>query len=216
MNNVKEGFDLLDSLGINAEVQQLFSPVLREDACGRLMADYREENGKVVDQEIHGVSMQKLPSCGILHFSPALPENVRRLYISDGLMPLICLVQRKIRQMDFTYSAFLATGARMERELVVNAMEHYPKQVKIYTVSGHSLIGRIRDCKVQHWVKGQECRFKVDGNKVVAVVKSKEFRMPVREFSLRNHSRQVGLRQTVSTCKPFDKNIDNFYLFYYF
>ncbi|MEX0884369.1 MAG: hypothetical protein WDZ72_12935, partial [Cyclobacteriaceae bacterium] len=94
--------------------------------------------------------------------------------------------------------------------------ERYPKEVKIYTVFGHSLIGRIRDCKVQYWVKGQECRFRVDGNKVLVTVKDKEFRMPVREFSLRNHFRQVGLRQTVSTFKPFDKNIDNFYLFYYF
>ncbi|MEX2511673.1 MAG: hypothetical protein WD398_02105 [Cyclobacteriaceae bacterium] len=112
MSNVKEGFDLLESLGINPEVQQLFSPVLREDVWGRLMADYRDENGKVVDQEIHGVSMQKLPSCGILHFSPALPENVRRLYISDALMPLIFLVQRK-NQADGFY-LFRFSGHRSQ------------------------------------------------------------------------------------------------------
>lgn len=190
--------------------------VLREDNRGRLIVDYRDENGKVVDQETHAVSMQKLSSCGILHFSPVLAENVRRLYISDALMPLICLVQSKIRQMDFTYSVFLSTGARMNRELVVKGMEQYPIQVKIYTVFGYSLIGRIRDCKVQHWIKGRDCRFRVDGNKFVAVFPGKEFRMPVGGFSLRNHLRQIGIRQTLATLKPFDKNIDNFYSFSYF
>jgi hypothetical protein len=131
-------------------------------------------------------------------------------------MSLIYLVQWKIRQMDFTYSAFMSTGARMDKDLVLKELEQYPKGVKMYTAFGHSLIGRIRDCKLQHWIKSRDCLFRVDGNKVFALFQGKEFWMPVGEFSLKNHSRQVGLRQTVSTCKPFDKNIDNFYLFYYF
>ncbi|SHN23250.1 hypothetical protein SAMN04488057_11281 [Cyclobacterium lianum] len=213
MNSIKEGFELLDSLGISREVQHLVSAGLREDASGKLIADYRDEKGRVVDQEILAVSMQKMSSCGILHFSPALPENVRTLYISDAIMHLIFMVQRKIHRIDFSYAAFLVSGARMDRKLIEKRMDQYPEGVKIYTLFGHSLIGRIRDCKVQHWVKGLDGSFRVAGNKVVILFKGKEFWIEVGEFSLRNHCRQVGLRQTISACKPIDKNIDNFYLF---
>ncbi|WP_114751982.1 hypothetical protein [Pleomorphovibrio marinus] len=210
MNAVNEGVELLDSLGINREVQQLFSEVLREDASGRLIADYRDGNGKLVDREIHGISTHKLSSCGILQCSPALPENVRALYISDAVMQLVFMVQRKVKRRDFAYSAFLATGARLDKALVLAGIDQYPKGIKIYTVFCHSLLGRIRDCKVQHWVKGLDCRFRIEGNKVVALFKGKEFWMSVGEFSLRNHLRQVGVRQTVTTIKPVIKQSYNF------
>ncbi|MBI0397991.1 hypothetical protein [Cyclobacterium marinum] len=216
MNTDRERFELLESLWVSREVQQLFSEVLREDEKGRLIADYLNEHGDVVDHEVLAVLKHKLSSRGILYFSPAEPVNVRTLYISDGLMPLIFLVQRKMGRVNFTYSAFLAIGAKMDKRLILKGVEQYPKGVKIYTVFDHSLLSRIRDCKVQHWLKGEDCLFKIANNRVVASFKGKDFRMPVGEFSLRNHCRQVGQRQTVSTCKPFDKNIDNFYLFYYF
>lgn len=216
MNTDRERFELLESLWVSREVQQLFSEVLREDEKGRLIADYLNEHGDVVDHEVLAVLKHKLSSRGILYFSPAEPVNVRTLYISDGLMPLIFLVQRKMGRVNFTYSAFLAIGAKMDKRLILKGVEQYPKGVKIYTVFDHSLLGRIRDCKVQHWVKGEDCLFTIADNRVVTSFKGKEFCMPVGEFSLRNHCRQVGQRQTVSTSKPFDKNIDNFYLFYYF
>ena len=216
MNTDRERFELLESLWVSREVQQLFSEVLREDEKGRLIADYLNEHGDVVDHEVLAVLKHKLSSRGVLYFSPAEPENVRTLYISNGLMPLIFLVQRKMGRVNFDYAAFLVMGAKMEKRLLLKGVEQFPKGVKIYTVFGHSLLGRIRDCKVQHWLKGEDCLFKIEDNRVVASFKGKDFRMPVGEFSLRNHCRQVGQRQTVSTCKPFDKNIDNFYLFYYF
>ncbi len=216
MSAVKEGFELLDCLGINREVQLLFSPVLWEDTSGRLIADYRDEKGRIGDQEVLAVSKQKLSACGNLHFSPAVPENVRVLYISDAIIHLIFMVQCKVKRMDFAYSAFLSTGSRMDKGQVLQGIAQYPKEAKIYTVFGHSIIGRIKDCKLQHWIKGLDCSFRVKGNKVVSYFQGKEFLLEVGEFSLRKHLRQIGLRQTVSTCKPFDKNIDNFYLFNYF
>lgn len=216
MNTDREKFDLLESLGVSSEVQQLFSEVLREDEKGRLIADYFNEHRDVVDHEILAVLKHKLSSKGVLCFSPAEPENVRTLYISDVLMPLIYLVQRKMGCVNFTYSAFLAIGAKMDKRLLLKGVEQYPKGVKIYTVFGHSLLGRIRDCKVQHWLKGEDCLFKIEDNRVVASFKEETFIMTVGEFSLRKHCGQVGQRQTVNTCKPFDKNIDNFYMFYYF
>ena len=216
MNTDRERFELLESLGVSREVQQLFSEVLREDEKGRLIADYLNEHGGVVDREVIAVLNHKLSSRGVLYFSPAEPENVRALYISDAFMHLIYLVQRKMGCVNFAYSAFLAIGAKMDKRLLLKGVEHYPKGVKIYTVFGHSLLGRVRDCKVQHWLKGEDCLFTIADNRIVASFKGKNFCMPVGEFSLRNHCRQVGQRQTVSTSKPFDKNIDNFYLFYYF
>ena len=216
MNTDREKFELLESLEVSREVQQLFSEVLWEDEKGRLIADYFSEHGDEMDREVITVLKHKLSSKGVLYFSPAEPENVRTLYISDGLMPLIFLVQRKMGRVNFAYAAFLAIGAKMNKRLLLKGVEQYPKGVKIFTVFGHSLLSRIRDCKVQHWLKGEDCLFTIADNRVVASFKGKEFCMPIREFSLRNHCRQVGQRQTVSTCKPFDKNIDNFYMFYYF
>lgn len=95
MNTDRERFELLESLWVSREVQQLFSEVLREDEKGRLIADYLNEHGDVVDHEVLAVLKHKLSSRGILYFSPAEPVNVRTLYISNGLMPLIFLVQRK-------------------------------------------------------------------------------------------------------------------------
>ena len=216
MNTDREKFEFLESLGVSREVQQLFSEVLREDEKGRLIADYRNDHGEVVDREVIAVLKHKLSSKGVLYFSPAEPENVRTLFISNGLIPLLCLVQRKMGRMNFTYSAFLAIGAKMDKRLLLKGTEQYPKGVKIFTVFGHSLLGRVRDCKFQHWLKGEDCLFTIADNRIVASFKGKNFCMPVGEFSLRNHCRQVGQRQTVSTCKPFDKNIDKFYLFCYF
>ncbi|MEX2513476.1 MAG: hypothetical protein WD398_11265 [Cyclobacteriaceae bacterium] len=216
MSNVGEGFELLDSLGINREVQQLFSEVLREDESGRLTADYRDENGRTVDSEILTVSNHKLSSGGILSFSPAPPENVRLLFIADAVMHLISMVHCKRGRMDFAYAAFMAIGARMDKEMVVSTLANYSKRIKIHTVFGHSLIGRIRDCKVQYWVKELDCKFGVKNGIVKVTFKGRDYMMGIAKFSLRNHLRQVGVRQTVSTCKSFNKNIDNFNLFNYF
>ncbi len=216
MGTAKEEFDLLDTLGISSEVQRLFSGVLREDQGGRLVVDYRDKYGNVVDWEIHGILTHKLASQGILCFSPGPAENVRMLFISDAVLHLISMVQCKISRMDFTYAAFLAIGAKMDKELLLAGISRFPSGKKIYTVFGHSLVGRIKDCKVQHWVKGMDCLFKIEGKSVSGIFREDVYQMDASQFSLRNHLRQIGIRQSVSTVKPYDKNIDNFNCFSYF
>lgn len=216
MTAVRGEFELLDSLGISCEVQRLFSGVLREDQGDRLVADYRDKYGNAVDWEIHGVLTHKLASKGILCFSPGPAENVRTLFISDSVLHLISMVQCKFGRIDFTYAAFLAIGAKMDRGLLLTGISRFPAGIKIYTIFGHSPIGRIRDCKVQHWVKGMECLFKIEGNNVSAEFREDVFQMDASQFSLRNHLRQIGIRQSVSTVKPYGKNIDNFNCFSYF
>lgn len=138
------------------------------------------------------------------------------LYISDAVLHLISMVQCKFGRIDFTYAAFLAVGAKMDRELILSGISNYPSGIKVYTVFGQSLIGRIRDCKVQHWIKGMDCLFKIEGNSVSAEFREDVYQMYASQFSLRNHLRQIGIRQSVSTVKPYDKNIDNFNCFNYF
>ena len=76
MNTDREKFELLESLGVSREIQQLFSEVLREDEKGKLFVDYRNDHGEVVDREVIAVLKHKLSSRGVLYFSPAEPENV--------------------------------------------------------------------------------------------------------------------------------------------
>lgn len=96
----------------------------------------------------------------------------------------------------------MATGAKLERQHFMDTIQIYPFVKKQYTIYGNSLIGRIRDCKVQHWLNGEDCLFRVDGEVVVAKYRSRDFSCLVNEFSLRNHLRQISVSQTLSALKP--------------
>lgn len=211
MMAAKEGFDLLDIKGVDRKVQHLFSDVLREDELGRLWVNYYGGNGNVVDHEVISLFKLKFSSCGILHFSRANPMSARTLYISDSVANLIFFSQSYAGRLSWEYAAFIATGAKLEKQLFMATVERYPNVKKHYTVYDHSLIGRIRDCKVQHWLNGGDCFFRVDGNEVVAYYQSEEYLIPVGKFSLRNHMRQLGIRQTLSAKKPQNKLVENFY-----
>lgn len=202
MMAAKEGFDLLDIKGIDRKVQHLFSEVLHEDKLERLWVNYYDGKGNVVDQEVISISKLKFSSCGILHFSPANPLSARTLYISDSVANLIFFVQSYASRISWDYAAFIATGAKLERDLFMEAVGKYPYVKKHHAVYDHSLIGRVRDCKVQHWLRGEDCLFRANGEMVVANYHGKDFLHPVKYFSLRNHMRQLVVRQTLATFKP--------------
>src|SRR5690606_6805020 len=197
----KEGFELLDIKGVDRKIQHLFSEVLHEDKLGRLWVNYYDGSGNIVDQEVISLSRLKFSSCGIFHFSPANPLSVRALYISDSVANLIFFVQSYASRFTWDYAAFIATGAKVARDLFMEAVGKYPYGKMHYTVYGHSLIGRIRDCKVQHWLNGDDCSFRLDGDTVVACYQGKDFLLLTSEFSLRNHMRQLVVRQSLVTFK---------------
>lgn len=201
MKAVKEGFDLLDIKGVDRKIQHLFSEVLEEDELGRLSTNYYDGDGKVIDQEVLSLSKLKMSSGGILHFSPANPLSARSMYFSDSVANLIFFVQSYSSRFNWDYSAFIVTGAKLERELLLDAVRQYPFVKKHYAVFGHSLIGRVRDCKVQHWLNGEDCSFNIDGDIVVANYKGVNFFLAIGEFSLRNHLGQLLVRQTLATYK---------------
>src|SRR5690606_6722523 len=99
-------------------------------------------------------------------------------------------------------AAIIATGAKLARSIFVDAVGKYLYVKKYYAVFGHSLIGRVRDCKVQHWLMGEECSFRMEGDVLVSCYQNKNHSLPVREFSLRNHLRNLRIRQTLTTFKP--------------
>lgn len=199
---VKEGFELLDIKGVDRKVQHLFSNILHEDKLGRLWVNYYDGSGNIVDQEVISLSKQKFSSGGILHFSPANPLSARTLYISDSVANLIFFVQSYASRFSWDYAVFIATGAKLERGLFMEAVGKYSYIKKHGAVFGHSLIGRVRDCKVQHWLKGENCSFRVEGDVLVSFYQNKNYSLPVREFSLRNHLRNLRIRQTLTTFKP--------------
>lgn len=207
----KEGFDLLDIKGVDRKIQHLFFDVLQEDDQGRLWANYSDRKGNIIDHEIWSISKLKLSSGGILSFSTAHPLSVRTLYISDSVANLISFAQSYASRFSWDYAAFVATGAKLERDLFIDAVQQFPFVKKYYAVFANSLIGRIRDCKVQHWLNGEDCLFRVDGEMVVVNYQGKDFLIPVYELSLRNHLRQVMIRHTVSSKKPKNKLLDNFF-----
>lgn len=210
MTAVNEGFDLLNIKGVDRKVQHLFSGVLLEDDQGRLWSNFFDGNGNIVDQEVLTISKLKLSSCGILHFSSVNPLSARSLYISDSVTNLIFFVQSYASRFTWEYAAFMVTGAKLERNLFIETVRKFPFVKKFYAIYGHSLVGRIRDCKVQHWLNEKDCLFRLDGGEVVANYKGDDFFLAVGEFSLRNHLRQLGTRQTLSAKKPKNKMVYNF------
>src|SRR5690606_37423357 len=126
MMAAKEGFELLDIKGVDRKIQHLFSEVLREDELGRLWVNYYDGKGSVVDQEVISISKLKFSSCGILHFSPANPLSVRALYTSDSVANLIFFVQCYASRFSWDYAAFIATGAKLDRTLFMDAVRQYP------------------------------------------------------------------------------------------
>lgn len=211
MKTVKEGFDLLDFKGVDRSVQHLFSDVWTEDEYGRLKAGYLDANEEKVDEEILYVSGLKYSAQGILHFSTADPTMVKTVFISDALANLVFFAKVYHKRLRLDYAAFIATGCLPDKWLFLETIQKYPATSKCYSLFGNSILGRIRDCKVQHWIRGQDCQYHILGEMVIAKYQNREYKMPVLEFSLRNHLRQLSIRQCLSTFKPRKIRIENYW-----
>lgn len=213
MKTVKEGFDLLDLKGVDRSVQHLFSDVWKEDEFGRLKAAYLDAKGEKVDEEILYVSGLKFSAQGILHFSTADPSLVKTVFISDAMANLVFFAKAYHRRLWLDYAAFISTGCLPEKWLFLETIKEYPASSKCYSLFGNSILGRIRDCKIQHWIRGQDCQYHIQGKMVIANYQNREFKMPVDEFSLRNHLRQLSIRQSLSTFKPRKIGLENYWEF---
>lgn len=214
MENIRESYDLLDIKGVDRKVQHLFSKVLFEDEIGRLFVNYYDIKGAVVDREVLSVTRLTASSGGISVFSTVAPHLVRVLFISDSITNLIFHLKGYFRYYDVAHSAFIATGSRLDRNHFMEVIQQYDAVRHYYSVYGNSLLGKIKDCKVQHWINGEDCRFKIEENFVTCVFRNKEFKMAAQRFTLRDHLRQLALKQTLKTKKPKNKNRENYFFNY--
>jgi|SRR5690554_3708863 len=210
MEIIKENYDLLDLKGVDRKIQHLFSKVLQEDDLGRLYANYYDGQGAFVDREVLSVARLKFSSGGIADFSTVKPFFVRSLFISDSFTNLMFFIKGYHNNFNLEYSAFMATGSRLDKGLFLETVQKYPAVKKFYSIYGNSLLGKIKDCKVQHWIHGNDCLFRIDGDMVISF-RDQEFKMPARKFTLRDHLRQLSVRQTLNTKKPKNKSVENFY-----
>lgn len=211
MEIIKESYDLLDLKGVDRKVQHLFSKVFQEDDVGRLYANYYDGQGAIVDREVLSVSRLKFSSGGIADFSTVNPPFVRSLFISDSFTNLMFFVKGYHNNFNLEYSAFMATGAGLDKGLFLETIQKYPAVKKFYSIYGNSIFGKIKDCKVQHWIHGKDCLFRIEGDVVVSLFGSQEFKMEATKLTLRDHLRQLSVRQTLNTKKPKNKSIENFY-----
>jgi len=211
MKIIKEGFDLLDIKGVDRKVQHLFSDVIYEDDYGRLFTDYKDRKGSIVDREVLSISRLKFSFGGIVDFSTVKPPFARTLYISDSVTNLVFFTKNKYNSLNLDYSGFIATGSGLDKNLFLEVILKYPAVKKHYTIYGNSLLGKIKDCKVQHWLNGEDCLYRIEGESVVSHYQARGLSLPIREFNLRNHLRQLSVRQSLSTYKLKNKKLDNFY-----
>src|SRR5690606_8496252 len=214
MENIRESYDLLDIKGVDRKVQHLFSKVLFEDAIGRLYINYFDRKGAVVDRESLSVARLTASSGGISSFSTVAPHLVIVLFISDSITNLIFHLKGYFRYYDIAHSAFIATGSRLDRSHLMEVIQQYDAVKQYYSIYGNSLFGKIKDCKVQHWINGEDCLFKIKENFVCCEFRKQEFKMEAEEFTLRDHLRQVAVRQTLKTKKPKNKNRENYFDYY--
>lgn len=211
MRAIKESYDLLDLKGVDVNLQHLFSKVLQEDEFGRLFVNYYSGEGSVVDHEVLSISNLKFSSGGVADLSITNPHLARSVFISDSLTNLIFFLNGYNHHFNLEFSAFLVTGSALDKSLLLKTILKYPAVKKYYCLYGNSLLGKIKDCKVQHWLNGNDCLFKIEDDEVISFFENQSFIMEANKFTLRDHLRQVSVRQTVNTKKPKNKAVENFY-----
>lgn len=210
MMTIKGSYDLLNLKGVDVKLQHLFSNVIQEDEFGRLIVNYYDSERQVVDREVLSISNLKFSSGGATDLSIQNPSLVRSVFISDSLANLIFFLNGHHQHFNLEFSAFLLTGSALDKSLLLEAISKYPSAKKHYCLYGNSLLGKIKDCKVQHWINGNECLFRIDGDEVTSFFENQSYAMKASRFTLRDHLRQLSVRQTVNTKKPKNKAVENF------
>lgn len=209
MRNPEErGFDLLDYLGIDIRIQRLFAPVIHEEDGGRLLFFHHDLAGNTVDQEVFTLKYLKKATQGIRVCTPS--GTITDIYVSDSFMNLIVFCQLHSQRFSFRYSTFISTGLKLDRELFLAHWNKWERR-KIHTLFGNTLLGRVLDCKIAHWARGQEASFSLNDREVIAnTSKGKSAIIPNEEFSMRSYFRRIGGRVPIATHKPAMKSIDNY------
>jgi hypothetical protein len=211
MTKVKEeGYKLLNYLGVAEEVQYMFSSVIHEEPSGKFIFYYRDNSDEMVDKEHFTMKSFKPAASGMAVCSPSSRELITDMYVSDSLMSLIAYCHFHFKRRSFRQVVFCSTGLKPEKRLFLRYWKEYNK-AKIHLLFGNSILGRVLDCKLAHWVRGEDHAFYLHYNQIISSSPTgKSITMPRERFSMRSYFRRIGGRNLVTTHKPSLNSIDNY------
>src|SRR5690606_33234507 len=193
---------LLNYLGVAEEVQNMFSSMIHEEPSGKLIFCYRDNRDDMVDKEDFTMKSFKPAASGMAVCSPSSKELVTDMYVSDSLMRLIAFCHFHFKRLSFQHGAFCSTGVKPEKELFLRYWKEYNK-AKIHLLFGNSILGRVLDCKLAHWVRGEDHSFYLHHSQIISSGPAgKSFKLPREGFSMRSYFRRLGGRNLVTTHKP--------------
>ena len=168
MTRVKEeGYRLLNYLGVAEEVQNMFSSVIHEEPSGRLIFCYRDKFDEMVDEEYFTLRRFKPAARGMAVCNPSSRELVTDMYVSDSLMSLIVFCHFHFKRRSFQQVVFCSTGLKPEKELFLRYWKEY-SNAKIHLLFGNSIMGRVLDCKLAHWVRGEDHSFYLHHSQIIS------------------------------------------------
>src|SRR5690554_6381132 len=211
MTKVKEeGYKLLNYLGVAEEVQMIFSSVIHEEPSGKLNFCYRDNSDEMVDKEHFTMKSFKPAASGMAVCSPSGRELVTDMYVSDSLMSLIAFCHFYFKRRSFRQVVFCSTGVKPEKGLLLRYWKEYNK-AKIHLLFGNSILGRVLDCKLAHWVRGEDHSFYLHHSQIISLgPNGKSITISREGFSMRSYFRRLGGRNLVTTHKPSLNSIDNY------
>src|SRR5690606_28091193 len=196
--------------GVAEEVQTIFSSVIDEEPSGKLIFCYRDNSGEMVDKEHFTMKSFKPAASGMAVCSPSSRELITDMYVSDSLMSLIAFCHFHFKILSFQHAAFCSTGVKPEKELFLHCCREYSK-AKTHLLFGNSILGRVLDCKLAHWVRGEDYSFYLHHNQIISSSPTgKSITIPREGFSMRSYFRRIGGRNLVTTHKPSLNYIDNY------
>src|SRR5690554_5899639 len=206
----EEGYRLLNYLRVAEEVQNMFSSVIHEEPSGKLIFCYRDNTDEMVDEEYFTLRSFKPATSGMAVCRPSSRELVTDMYVSDSLMSLIAFCHFHFKRQSFRHVVFCSTGVKPEKGLFLRYWREY-SQAKIHLLFGNSILGRVLDCKLAHWVRGEDYSFYLHQSQIISLgPNGKSITIPREGFSMRSYFRRIGGRNLVTTHKPRLQSIDNY------
>lgn len=188
----------------------MFSSVIHEEPSGKLIFFYRNKANETVDEEYFTLRRFKPAARGMAVCNPSSRQLVTDMYVSDSLMSLITYCHFHFKRRSFQHAVFCSTGLKPEKELFLRYCKEYSK-AKIHLLFGNSILGRILDCKLAHWVRGEDHAFYLHTSQIVSSGPTgKSITISREGFSMRSYFRRIGGRNLLATHKPSLNYIDNY------
>jgi hypothetical protein len=204
-------FDLLTYMGVELDIQCLFSKHAVQNEKGEILFDFIDQSGELVDKEVLSLCRSKRAAYGISSLN--ISETIRSVFISDSYASLIFFANQFKARIAIEEAGFVVVGAAFDECLLKKSLEEIPKNAKVNTVFSSSILGRVMDCKIQDLIHGRDCSYKLSNGSVHLknLKTSKTSLEPIATFSLRTYCISQGILQTVRTFKPRQKGLESFF-----